>query len=67
MKIEVEIHQKYGKPRFYPANNEAQFIAKLLDKPTLTAAQLELCDGYGWDVEIKSPKYDLKQFIKSIE
>jgi hypothetical protein len=67
MQIEVEYHERYGKPRFYPSNDDSRFLAKLLDKPTLTAAQLELCDSYGWPVEIKAPKYDLKQFRKVAE
>jgi hypothetical protein len=67
MKIEVEIHQKYGKPRFYPRSDDAHFLAKLIDKPTLTATHLEMCNGYGWEVEIKAPKYELKQFLKGIE
>jgi len=67
MKIEVEVHQKYGKPRFYPANDDAKFITRLIGSPTLTTAHLTACDEWGWEIDIKSPKYELKQFIKSVE
>lgn len=67
MKIEVEVQQKYGKPRFYPRSNDALFLAKLMDKPTLTADHLQLCNEHGWEVEIKAPKYELKQFLRGIE
>ncbi len=65
MIIEVEVQQKYGKPRFYPISDDAKILTKLLDRPTLTADHLDLCQEHGWSVEIKAPKYDLKQFLKS--
>lgn len=67
MKIEVTVQQKYGKPRFYPSSDDAHFLTSLIGKPTLTAEHLQLCNGYGWQVEIKAPKYELKQFLKGIE
>ena len=67
MKIEVEVHQRYGKPRFYPANDDAKFLTSLLGKPTLTTEHLEQCNAHGWDVVISAPKYELKQFLKVTE
>ncbi len=67
MQIEVEVRQNYGKPRFYPISDDAHFLANLIGKPTLSAKILEMCDAYKWVVEIRSPKYELKHFLKGIE
>jgi hypothetical protein len=63
MQIEVEVHHKYGKPRFMPLSDDSRFLLELLDKKSFSAKHLHLCKQFGWDIEIKAPKYDLEKFI----
>lgn len=64
MIIEVEIQQKYGKPRFYPISDDAKTLTDLLDRPTLTKEHLSKCKKAGWEVSIKAPAYRIEDFIE---
>lgn len=50
MDIQVIKKIAYGHERFYPSSNDAKFISKLVEQPTLTRRQLQLCKDYGWHV-----------------
>lgn len=60
MQIEVEIHHKYGKPRFTPISDDAHFLLDLLDKKSFSPRHLYLCENRGWQVNILAPKINLK-------
>lgn len=63
MIIDVEIQQKYGKPRFYPISSDAKVLTDLIGKPTLTKEHLSKCKAAGWEVNIKAPEYRIEDFV----
>jgi hypothetical protein len=42
----------YGNERFYPINNEAKFVIKLIGRPSFTRKQLQLCKENGWKINL---------------
>jgi len=63
MIIEVEVKQKYGKPRFYPISSYAKLLTELMGKPTLTTEHLAKCRKAGFQISIKAPEYRVEDFI----
>jgi len=63
MIIEVEVQQKYGKPRFYPVSSYAKLLTELIGKPTLTPEHLAKCKKAGFEINIKAPEYKVEDFI----
>lgn len=64
MIIEVEVKQRYGKPRFYPISDQAKLLTDLIGKPTLTTEHLAKCKAAGYEINIRAPSYTLEDFVK---
>jgi hypothetical protein len=60
MQIEVLIKRVYGKERFYPVNEIAKTICRVLQSQTLTKDQLLIFKQDGWTVIIQTEKYELE-------
>jgi len=62
-KIKVELvfeHKKsYGVDRFYPSNEDANFICELMDRDTVTLDLLKKMKAHGWPVQINYQPFDL--------
>ncbi len=59
MKIEVSLEKGYGRDRFYPENEDAKLICKLVNQKVLTKEQMRIIKEGGWDFEIKLKQYNL--------
>lgn len=59
MKLLLYAKDVYGKTRYYPINETAKIICKLMKKKTLTKDQLKLCDEGGWNVDVQYPEFSL--------
>ena len=49
--IEVQVKSVYGQDRIYPINGQAQKIAKLLNRKTLTSADLGVLKDLGFEIK----------------
>lgn len=63
MIIEVKIKQLYGKTFCYPVSKDAEFLCKLMGRPTLTIDQLVMCREHGFEVITKMQEVSLDDFI----
>lgn len=52
MKIIVREKRIYGRLFFYPVSDDAEWITRLLGKPTLLKKQIRLCIERGWEVKV---------------
>ena len=53
--ITIEIKNNYGKQVFYPANDQAQTIARIAGTKTLSETVLSNCKTLGFEIVVKSP------------
>ena len=63
MNIVVSFRRMWGKDLFYPENDEAKFIAKLIGRPTIPRRQLKICFDYGWKIKVVSQISDISGYI----
>jgi len=51
----IEYYEKivYGKMHYYPLNQNAKAVCRILERPTLTVRHLKLCAENGWQVSEK--------------
>ena len=55
--ILVEIKESYGRKVVYPACNNAETFARLIECKTLTTAALELIEQLGYTIDIEQPTW----------
>lgn len=63
MNIVVAFKRKWGKDLFYPASEDAVFLAQFTGRPTLLKHQLKLAIEKGWKVKVKQQKFDLVEYL----
>jgi hypothetical protein len=59
LQVDVRLVRSYGKEKFYPANDLAELLCKLLKHKSLTRDELLLCKEHGWLIKIIQDEYVL--------
>lgn len=62
--LELLFKNTYGRDRFYPLNEDAKHIARLLDQKALTREHLLICKEAGWKIQITTQTIDIEEFLK---
>lgn len=60
MMIHVICKGAYGREFFYPVNDLAEILCKILGRKTLTKKQLLIAKDAGWEVIIKTEDFKLE-------
>ena len=58
MQITVSIKSVYGNELIYPVSENAQLLARLTGKKTLTREALATIKKLGYEVEVQAPELD---------
>ena len=59
MDLEFEHKKNYGQDRFYPANEDAIFMAELMKVTSMTLESLKMMKKHGWNVKIVYHPFEL--------
>ena len=51
----VRTREVYGEPRVYPANTQAELLARIAGTTTLTRRVLELAQDMGFEIKLSLP------------
>ncbi len=60
MQLEFLRKMEYGNERFYPLNDDAKFVAQLMEQKSLTKDNVKACVDHGWEVIVKLPDYKIE-------
>ena len=64
MQVEVVHKESYGRDFFYPKNEFAKALCRLMDTVSFTAEKLALCENAGWEVVITKEVLNLKDYLR---